>query len=423
MTPSGGPCGLDFGTSNTTLGTLAQGAPALCPLEGHHVTVPSAVFFGADGLTRIGRAAIDAYVEGVEGRLMRGLKSVLGSALIDETTLVGRERAPFRKVITAFLAEVKRRAEATAGRPLDAVVHGRPVHFVDADPEGDRKAEDTLRQIATEVGFSHIAFQYEPIAAALDYEQQIGHEELALIADIGGGTSDFSIVRISPERRRQVERADDILANDGVRIGGTDFDRVLSLKTLMPLLGFGSPMKRANLDVPSSYFHDLASWHSINRIYEPKIAREIREVKREAQEPERLERLEQVIEERRGHALAGAVEAAKIGLADTPHVEIPLDWMEAGRALGVSQAELTGTTAELAHRIAARIDSLLKTAGLGRERIDALFLTGGSTRLAHVRAAITAALPGARVVEGDTFGSVGIGLTIEAGRRFGAVQG
>lgn len=411
-------CGLDFGTSNTTLGILRQGRAQLCALEGAHVTVPSAVFFGTDGTYRIGRAAIDAYVEGVEGRLMRGLKSVLGSALIDEATRIGRERAPFRVVISRFLEEVKRRAEATAGRPLDAVVHGRPVHFVDGDPEGDRKAEDTLRTIAGEIGFRHVLFQYEPIAAALDYEQQIHHEELALIADIGGGTSDFSIVRISPERRAQVERADDILANDGVRIGGTDFDRVLSLSTLMPLLGYGSPMRSKNIDVPSGYFHDLASWHSINRVYEPKVAREIREVKRDAMEPERLERLEQVIEERRGHALAGAVELAKIDLADTPDARIPLEWLEAGFGLGVSREELKDTTAELAARISRRIDTVLKQAGVDAGHIDALFLTGGSTRLAHVRAAITAALPAAKVVDGDTFGSVGIGLTIAAGRRF-----
>ncbi|QRG04775.1 Hsp70 family protein [Xanthobacter dioxanivorans] len=412
-------CGLDFGTSNTTLGVSRGDVPALCDLEGHHKTVPSAIFFGTDGSSRIGRAAIEAYVEGVDGRLMRGLKSVLGSALIDEATPIGRQRAPFRAVIARFIAEVKARAEAEAGRALTAVVHGRPVHFVDGDAEGDRKAEATLRQIAHEVGFRDVLFQYEPIAAALDYEQHISSEELAIIADIGGGTSDFSIVRISPDRRRAVERAGDILANDGVRIGGTDFDRVLSLRSLMPLLGFRSAMKRDNLEVPSAYFHDLASWHSINRVYEPKVLREIRQVRRDAIEPDRLDRLVQVIEERRGHALAGAVEAAKIDLADAPAARIPLGWMEDGFGVSLTREDLAGNTAELAARIGARMDKILKAAGLAAGQIDALFLTGGSTRLAHVRRAITRALPDAKVVDGDTFGSVGIGLTIEAARRFG----
>ncbi|MGQ3675606.1 Hsp70 family protein [Xanthobacter sp. TB0139] len=412
-------CGLDFGTSNTTLGLNTPDGPRLCLLEGTHETVPSAIFFEADGSEQIGRAAISAYVDGVGGRLMRALKSVLGSALLDEVTLVGRQRAPFRKVIAHFIAEVKARAEQQADAEITAVVHGRPVHFVDGDPEGDKAAENALREIGHSIGFRDILFQYEPIAAAMDYEQQISHEEIALIADIGGGTSDFSLVRISPERRHAADRAGDILANDGVRIGGTDFDRVLSLATLMPLLGYGTAMKRAGLNVPSGYYHDLASWHSINRIYDPKVMRELREVRREAQAPERLERLMQVIEERRGHALAGDVEAAKIALAAAPETQIPLGWMEPDLTLGLNRAEMAEVTALLAERIAGRIDSLLQQAGLKREHVDALFLTGGSTRLAHVRHAIVSTLGEARVVEGDTFGSVGVGLTIDARRHFG----
>ncbi len=141
-----------------------------------------------------------------------------------------------------------------------------------------------LRDIAREVGFDEVTFQFEPIAAALEYERQISAEEIALIADIGGGTSDFSIVRLGPKRHGKVDRSADILANDGVRIGGTDFDRQLSLGIIMPLFGFGSAMKRPGLDVPSSYFHDLATWSNINRMYEPRVSAEIRQVRRDAQE-------------------------------------------------------------------------------------------------------------------------------------------
>src|ERR1700721_1800650 len=140
-----------------------------------------------------------------------------------------------------------------------------------------------------------------PIAAALDYERQISTEEVALIADIGGGTSDFSIVRLGPERRDAFDRAADILANDGVRIGGTDFDRQLSLGVVMPLFGFGSAMKRAGLEVPSSYFHDLAPWSNINRMYEPRVIADIRQVRHQASEPALLDRLVRVVGEQRGH--------------------------------------------------------------------------------------------------------------------------
>ena len=407
-------CGLDFGTSNTTLGIPATGRPALLPLEGSHRTVPSAIFFAPGQEAVIGRAAMGAYVEGTPGRLMRSLKSVLGSSLIEETTPVGRERIRFRDVIARYLALVKARAEEAAGTGLDTVVHGRPVHFVDGDEAGDRKAEDALREIAQSIGFRHVSFQYEPIAAALDYEQSVRGEEIALIADIGGGTSDFSIVRLSPERHGRPDRAGDILANDGVRIGGTDFDRQLSLGAVMPLLGLGSPMKRAELAVPNAYFHDLATWSSINRLYNAKTRREIDEVLRDGARPDLIARLRTVVEAERGHSLAMAVEGAKIGASDAGEARVDLDWVEAQLAAPVDRAALVAHTETLARRIAERVDRCLAQAGLARDAIDALFLTGGSTGLPHVRSGLTAAVPEARVVDGDTFGSVGVGLTIEA---------
>jgi hypothetical chaperone protein len=414
-------CGLDFGTSNTTLGTSYDGDPTLIPLEDDKVTIPSAVFFTRKSEVRIGRAAIEAYVDGVSGRLMRGLKSVLGSSLVNEQTQVGRLRLRFHEVISRYIAAVKLRAEAQTGRELVSVVHGRPVHFVDGDAEGDRSAEDVLRHIAQAVGFRDVSFQFEPIAAAFHYERQIGSEQIALIADIGGGTSDFSIIRLSPERHRSEERSRDILANAGVRIGGTDFDRHLSLGAVMPLLGYKSPMKRPGLDVPSNYFFELATWSSINQLYTHRVARELRELRREAAQPHLLDRLLHVVETERGHSLAMEIEDAKIRLSEEPHTAICLDWIRPELDVGVERQDLAAVTAELTGRIAEQIRLCVRQAGLSPDAIHALFLTGGSTQIPHVRAAVTSALPRAKVVEGDTFGSVGKGLTLEAARRYGAV--
>src|ERR1700744_3657972 len=294
-------CGLDFGTSNTTLGTLDGDLPVLAELEPGHTTIPSAIFYEVDGAILIGRKAIEAYVDGAPGRLMRSLKSVLGTSLSEETTRLGRNRVRFLDVIAYYLGAVKRRAEQASGRELRDVVHGRPVHFVDNAPDADRKAEKTLQDIAREIGFDEVTFQFEPIAAALDYERQISTEEVALIADIGGGTSDFSIVRLGPQRHGKADRSADILANDGVRIGGTDFDRQLSLGVIMPLFGFGSAMKRAGLEGPSSYFHVLATWSNINRMFEWRAIAAIRQVRQEAGEPALLDRLVRVVNEQRGH--------------------------------------------------------------------------------------------------------------------------
>lgn len=412
-------CGLDFGTSNTTLGLATRSGPRLAALEGDKVTVPSAVFYGRDGAASIGRAAMGRYVEGYDGRLMRSLKSVLGSPLIEEKTQIGRAAIGFRDVIGDFLARVKARSEEAAGRALDAVVLGRPVFFVDDDERANARAEEVLREVAQGIGFAHVSCQFEPIAAAFDYEQQVGGEEIALIADIGGGTSDFSIVRLGPERHLMEDRAGDILANDGVRIGGTDFDRLLSLGELMPLLGYRSPMKRAGRDVPSGYFHELANWSSINRLYNARTLRELNEVRREAAKPALVDRLIRVISEQRGHTLAMQAEEAKIALSGTDGTLVDLAWLEPGLDILIDGPALERHTGDLARRIAARIDICLKQAGLGVDDIDALFMTGGSTRLRHVHRAIVAAAPGARVVDGDTFGSVGTGLAIEAGRRYG----
>jgi hypothetical chaperone protein len=413
-------CGLDFGTSNSTLGACGPGGAALIPLEAESTTLPSAIFFDfRSARPLIGRAAIEAYVRGADGRFMRSLKSVLGTDLIDQDTLLDRHRIGFRDVLARLVGGIKARAETVIGAPLDAVVHGRPVHFVDGDGEADRRAEAALEAIAHSVGFEHVSFQYEPIAAALDYERQVDREEIALIADIGGGTSDFSIVRLGPERRGRADRAGDILANDGIRIGGTDFDRLLSLEAVMPHLGYRSPMQRPGLLAPNGYFTDLSSWARINFLYTPQVRAELVQVRRESARPELIDRLIAAVEHQLGHLLVMDVERAKIALGSNKTVDLPLDRLEPGLAAPVSRRSFEAATSSLARGIGRVLRQCLAAAGLRPEAIDAVFLTGGSTLLANVRQAISRELPAARIVEGDKFGSVGLGLTLEASLRYG----
>ena len=412
-------CGLDFGTSNSTLGAPGAQGLALVPLEGEATTLPSAIFFDFQtAQPLIGREAIQAYIRGADGRFMRSLKSVLGTDLIDQDTLLDKNRIGFRDVLARLVGGIKARAEEVTGRPLDAVVHGRPVHFVDGDEAADRHAQAALEAIALAAGFREISFQYEPIAAARDYEQQVPREEIALIADIGGGTSDFSIVRLGPDRRGRPDREADILANDGVRIGGTDFDRLLSLKAVMPHLGYQSPMQRAGLLAPNGYFTDLSTWAKINFLYTPQIRAELIQVQRESARPELIGRLIMAVEHQLGHRLAMTVERAKIKLSDSSAIKLPLDWIEPALSAVVTRARFEDATAALVRGIGAMIRKCLAHAALRPGQIDAVFLTGGSTLLANVRHAILSELPEARVVEGDKFGSVGLGLTLEAALRY-----
>ncbi|MQP67935.1 Hsp70 family protein [Niveispirillum sp. SYP-B3756] len=413
-------CGLDFGTSNSTLGIAGAQGARMIALEGRHETLPSAIFFDFETHhPAFGRAAINAYVAGGEGRLMRSIKSVLGTSLIDEETLLGRRRVGFREVIGLVIRHIKTTAEAATGVELTRVVHGRPVHFVDGDDAADARAEDALADIARASGFAEVSFQYEPIAAALAYEAQVAREEIALIADIGGGTSDFSIVRIGPDHAAKPDRAGDILANEGLRIGGTDFDRLLSLEAVMPHLGYRSPLLRNGLLTPNHLFVDLATWAKINFLYTPGVLADVRRLMREARQPDLLERLAIVLEQHLGHALAMRVEEGKIALSDHERVEIDLALVEAGLTAPTTRDRLAVAVADPVQRLATQTRDCLTQAGLRADQVGAVFLTGGSTLLPAVRGAIIGAMPGARIVEGDKFGAVGLGLTIEAKRRYG----
>ncbi|PFH09515.1 putative chaperone protein [Collimonas sp. PA-H2] len=412
-------CGVDFGTSNSTVGWSRPGHNALLPLEDGKVTLPSVVFFNAeDDAFSFGRAALGAYLTGYEGRLMRSLKSLLGSSLIDAQTEVGGRALPFRALLTHFIAELKQRAENAAGKEFSSVVLGRPVFFVDDNPTADQRAQDTLAEIARSVGFQHIDFQYEPIAAAFDYESTIQREELVLIADIGGGTSDFSLVRLSPQRAANSERRDDILATGGVHIGGTDFDKYLSLSSVMPMLGLGSRLQN-NSEVPSSYYFNLATWHTINQIYTRKAWLQLKDVHRETVEREKFGRLLDLVEQRAGHWLALQVEQGKIGLSDAETVQMSLDRIAPDQALSLTREQFNASITHLVTSVEDTVTNLLRDAGVTPAQVDTVFFTGGSSGVQLLRHKIAALVPSAKAVEGDLFGSIGAGLALDAVRKFG----
>ncbi|MBX3566577.1 MAG: Hsp70 family protein [Rhizobiaceae bacterium] len=412
--------GIDFGTSNSTAGLAAPDGPRLVALEGDNLTIPSAVFFNfEDDRTYFGRRAIADYTAGSEGRLLRALKSVLGTSLIREKTRIKAHQMAFTDIIGGFVSFLKQRLDEEAGQDVENIVLGRPVHFVDDDAAADAQAQSELAAAARSRGFRNIAFQFEPIAAALDYERNVQREELAFIVDMGGGTSDFSIVRVSPRRRAAADRRDDILANAGVHVGGTDFDRLLSMRKVMPELGYGTETKDGKRNLPAAYFFDLATWQRINLLYTSRAMNELRQVRYEAARPDLVERMIEIVRQRQGHALAGKVEAAKIALTDLPRAGIDLDMVEKGLSVDVTVADLAGAIETAVRRVTDTIAATLTGAGVTADRIDTVFLTGGSTAVPVVRQRVLSLFPSARLVEGDLFGSVGTGLTIDAGRKFG----
>jgi hypothetical chaperone protein len=411
-------CGIDFGTSNSTVAISQGGQTRLIPVEGADVTIPSAVFWEVDGPPLFGRAGIAAYVEGVEGRLMRGLKSTLGSSLISERTQVGGRAISFRDVIARFFTHLKAQLDLVAD-VTPPVVLGRPVHFVDDDPSADANAQAVLEGIAKTVGFRQIAFQYEPIAAALHYEQTVAREELVLIVDVGGGTSDFSIVRVGPGRLHRADRQDDILANDGIRVGGTDFDRLLSLAEVMPHLGFKSTTGQGRGIMPRHYYLDLATWHRINFLYTQRIAADLKALRIAADEPAQIDRLIRVVGGHHGHGVAMAVEAAKITLSDADAARFQLSSLTGGPNPMATRARFEAAIAAPLARIGTTIAGLLAQAGVQPGAIGTVFMTGGSSGLPALHALMGQVLPGVPIATGDMLGSVGTGLALDAAVRFG----
>jgi len=414
-------CGLDFGTSNSTMGRVgADGVPHLLALEDGKPTIPSVLFFSfEDDSLYFGRQAVAEYVTGADGRLMRSLKSVLGTALIGDSTRVKARSYGFVEILGLFIAQLKTRAEAEMGEAVDTVVCGRPVHFVDDDPVADAAAQQQLEGAVRAQGFRHIDFQYEPIAAALDYERQVRSERLALIVDLGGGTSDFSVVRVSPERARASDRSADILSTAGVHVGGTDFDRLLSMARIMPELGLGSMTRDGKRHLPVAPYYDLSTWHRINRLYNAQALRDLRGTRREAQAAERVQTMIELIEDRLGHRLVGAVEAAKIELSDADVTSFAFPVRDQVIAASITIGDFTQALANSVERIEATIAETLKRAGIGADQIDSLILTGGSTQVPAIASRLEALFPSAELVRTDVLGSVGLGLAMDARRKFG----
>ncbi|CAB3740477.1 Hsp70 family protein [Paraburkholderia nemoris] len=413
-------CAIDFGTSNSAVAVPDGAALRLAPVEGAYTTLPTSVFFNTDENTReFGRAALAAYIDGFDGRLMRSMKSILGSPLAENSTDLGDGSAiKYTDIIAIFVDHLKRSAEKSTGGPISRAVLGRPVFFVDDDPRADQMAQQQLEAAARSVGLREIHFQYEPIAAAFDYESHLTEEGLVLVADIGGGTSDFSLVRVGPERVKRVERKDDVLAHHGVHVAGTDFDRRVELVTILRELGYQT-LDPEGREIPNRIYFDLATWHLINTVYAPKRVSELALMRHLFLQTKHHDRLMRVVDRRLGHALAAHAEEAKIGVAAGGETVIDLDEVEDDLRLAFDEAQLIKAGQDETQRIVQAARDTVQAAGVAPRDVNAIYFTGGSTGLAFLSGALAAAFPDAKAVFGDRLASVATGLGIHARRLFG----
>lgn len=408
--------GIDFGTSNSAVGYMAAGQPRLIELERGQTTLPTSVFFDFEQRCALfGSAANEALIAGDYGRFMRALKSVLGTSLMHEKRRLLNERLDFVDIIARFLATLKARAEAASGLVFHTALSGRPVHFHSDDPQKDKQAEADLRACYLKAGFKDVRFMYEPEAAALSNHHHLASGSLGLIVDIGGGTSDFSLFR------RDQGRGIEILASHGVRVGGTDFDRKISIDHVMPLLGKGSQIRKdfgtETTPAPNAIFHNLATWEKIPFLYTAETRREAKDLEKQAVARALLARLSSTLENEIGHDIAFAVEQGKIdsNRSETANGIIDLGVLEPRLAVPLATAVQNQTLAPLAAKIEHCAAETLAMAGVQPDAVESVVYVGGSSLMQVVETATMRVLPDATPHKSSAFTAVATGLSIAAG--------
>ncbi|MFV1491925.1 Hsp70 family protein [Phaeobacter sp. JH18-32] len=414
--PTPNTLGIDFGTSNSAAGVAVNGRPWLVEIEPGETTLPTAVFFDPDRRKMIiGRPATRALINGDEGRFMRALKSLLGTPLMYEKRRLNGELVDFVTIVARFLAELKTRAEAATGQSFSHALSGRPVLFHSKDAARDAQAEVDLRACYLAAGFEEVRFMLEPEAALRSALPKPG---IGLIVDIGGGTSDFTAFEQSRDGAAR------ILASHGVRLGGTDFDRQLSIDHVMPLLGRGSAIRNSfgggSLPAPNRLFNDLATWQMIPFLYAADSRRAAQDLARNAEEPEKLARLVSVLEDELGHDLAFAVERGKIAVnhPDRRRAVIDLKVLEPGLSVPLDTQTLEQSLASDIDEITACARETLRRADLRGDQVTRVVLVGGSALLAAVQTQMQQLCPRAELYSENAMTAVADGLALAAGSAF-----
>lgn len=416
-------CGIDFGTSNSTCAVYNGSTVELVPLDNENPVLPSALFFANDGEILFGKEAIAWYIDGEEGRLLRGLKSILGTSLMAERTVVGKKSRKFEDILSIYIGNLKNKAESFLGQSLENIVMGRPVHFHDKNPDADKKSEEILQKIANKIGFKGVQFQYEPIAAAYAHERKVENESVALVVDLGGGTSDFTVIRLSPERSTKPDRKDDILATAGIRVGGTNFDKRLSLASFMPYLGLGTQYhtefdKNEILDMPPRVYHNLSDWPLIHQAQSPAAIREARTLLRTSLEPQKVQRLLDLQEKKLGHAFLQSVEQTKISLTSVDEYTSHFNSLGYNFIVKTDKDTFLSSIQTQIDRIDGCADECLTQSGCSQSDIDLVILTGGSSELPVINNMVRSKFPNAQILKEDKFGSVGRGLAYNASQIY-----
>ena len=420
--------GFDFGTTNSSVALVSGDSQVQLASYGSAETEMSSfrsvLYFeqlkASDGTKRshslTGPAAIEHYLQAEEkGRLIQSLKSHLSSRTLTGTEVFGR-RYKLEDLIARILADLRKHAARQFNKPIRYAMVGRPVRFVGAETAEDQDfAVSRLRHAFETAGFEHIDFEMEPVAAAYAYESTLDHDELILIGDFGGGTSDFSLLRVGPGVRRRGRTPQDLLGNSGVGLAGDAFDARIVRKLVSPALGSNSEARSLNKllpAVPAWIYSNLERWHYLSFLRTNNVREILKSARIRSLEPEKIEALIAIIDEDLGYQLHQAVQKVKFELSRSESSEFHFRDGSMDLRIPVTRSAFESWIKDDLHAIESSVDTLLQTSGIHPRAVDCVFLTGGSSFVPAVRRIFETRFGRDRIRSGNEFTSVAHGLAL-----------
>ena len=438
--------GFDYGTANCSIAVMQDGAPRMLMMENGSTLLPSmlsaptreavsewlyrhhqvpatgdetqallrrAMNYNRDedidvlsNSVQFGLASLKQYIDDPEEvYFVKSPKSFLGAS-----GLKPQQVAVFEDLVCSMMLHIRQQAQSQLQDTIEQAVIGRPINFQGlGGDEANAQAVGILQRAAKRAGFRDVVFQYEPVAAGLDFEASLSEEKRVLVVDIGGGTTDCSVLLMGPQWRARHDREQSLLGHSGCRVGGNDLDIALAFKSLMPLLGMGGETEKG-IALPILPWWNAVAINDVpaqTDFYSAANGRLLRDLARDARDADKVALLYKVWQQRLSYRLVRSAEESKIALSESEHIAISLPFISDELATAISQDGLETALNQPLTRILEQVQLALENSS---EKPDVIYLTGGSARSPLIKKALAQQLPGIPIAGGDDFGSVTAGL-------------
>lgn len=405
-------CGLDFGTSNTISTIYKNGKDIMVPLEENNKSLPSCVFFPFNEIENpiYGNVATNTYINNGYGRYMKSFKRILGTTFFEQRTVLRPGyNISFQDIIINYIKYVKSKTEKFTDKETDYVVIGKPVRLSE-NTNGANSGIAQLEGIIKKVGYKNYSFLEEPIAAAYYHKKSLKDKSLAIVADLGGGTCDFTIVEVN-----KGENELNILSTSGISLGGTDLDSQFALKAFFPELGYNTIDKFKGITLPSTPYRDAADWNKITTsLYSKKTEMLVRKMVANSKYPEKIIQFQKLINEKNAHSLLSEIEDTKIKLSEKESLYFNSSFIPNTVDLSITKNILEDSIGNSVDKILNTASECCKQAGVNKTSIDYLILTGGTSKMPLIKELFKKTFSNATLIENNAMDSVALGLLEKA---------